>query len=279
MSAFTRKAFPPLPIGATNRSGSVNTIVTANRVNQAVSTKNRLNQYINRLKSKSSTRKEMKNAINRNINIRGRLNGALPPTKILQFSNTVTANNGSTRKIQNNKNTLRGKTHAFTQAVKPSIFNFSFLNPFARQKKANAAAYQNELRESRKSVPKSTTYTKFFGTSENRKEKRKWATSEEAQAGRVKVNFGPREAKMMANLVAKYNSQDDMLDAVEGLNISDNIKLKFRLNIYQLYNNLKANAKVNNENKKFLNALAQRESTDDWRSVNQFGYIGKYGVC
>ena len=31
-----------------------------------------------------------------------------------------------------------------------------------------------------------------------------------------------------------------------------------------------------NEDKKFLNALAQRESTDDWRSVNQFGYIGKY---
>ena len=256
MSTFTRKAFPPLQIGSTNRSGSVNVRLRANRVNEVVSTKNRFNQYINTLKSQFSTRKDMNNAINRDINIsvndkriiRERLNKTLPKARSLQFSNMVTANNGSTRKIQNNKNTLRGKIPAFTQVEKPSMFNFSFLNPFAKQKKAEAAAYQNDLVESRKSVPKSTTYTKFFGTSENRKEKRKWATSEEAQAGRVKVNFGPREAKMMANLVAKYNSQDDMLDAVEGLNVSDNIKLKFRLNIYQLYNNLKANAKVNNEN-------------------------------
>jgi len=29
-------------------------------------------------------------------------------------------------------------------------------------------------------------------------------------------------------------------------------------------------------NKNFLNALAQRESTNDWKSVNKFGYIGKY---
>lgn len=59
---------------------------------------------------------------------------------------------------------------------------------------------------------------------------------------------GSVNVRSRANLVAKYNSQDDMLDAVEGLNLSDNMKLKFRLNIYQLYNNLKANAKVNNEN-------------------------------
>ena len=256
MSTFTRKAFPPLQIGSTNRSGSINVRSRANRVNEVVSTKNRFNQYINTLKSQFSTRKDMNNAINRDINIsvndkriiRERLNKTLPKARSLQFSNMVTANNGSTRKIQNNKNTLRGKIPAFTQVEKPSMFNFSFLNPFAKQKKAEAAAYQNDLVESRKSVPKSTTAMSFFGTSENRKEKRKWATSEEAQAGRVKVNFGPREAKMMANLVAKYNSQDDMLDAVEGLNLSDNIKLKFRLNIYQLYNNLKANAKVNNEN-------------------------------
>jgi hypothetical protein len=127
------------------------------------------------------------------------------------------------------------------------MFNFSFLNPFAKQKKAEAAAYQNDLVESRKSVPKGTGYTKFF-TIENRKEKRKWATNEQAQAERKKVNFGPREAKIMANLVAKYNSQDDMINAIEGLNVSDDMKLKFRLNIYQLYNNLKANVKVNNEN-------------------------------
>ena len=254
MSTFTRKAFPPLQIGSTNRSGSVNVRLRANRVNEVVSTKNRFNQYINTLKSQFSTRKDMNNAINRDINIsvndkriiRERLNNTLPKARSLEFSNMVTANNGSTRKIRNNKNT-RGQLHAFTQVEKPSMFNFSFLNPFAKEKKAEAAAYQNDLVESRKSVPKSTTYTNFF-TIQNRKEKRKWATSEEAQAERKKVNKGPREAKMMANLVAKYNSQDDMLDAVEGLNLSDNMKLKFRLNIYQLYNNLKANAKVNNEN-------------------------------
>ena len=255
MSTFTRKAFPPLQIGSTNRSGSVNVRSRVNRVNEVVSTKNRFNQYINTLKSQFSTRKDMNNAINRDINIsvndkriiRERLNNTLPKARSLEFSNMVTANNGSTRKIQNNKNTLRGKIPAFTQVEKPSMFNFSFLNPFAKEKKAEAAAYQNDFVESRKSVPKSTTYTNFF-TIENRKEKRKWATNEQAQAERKKVNKGPREAKMMANLVAKYNSQDDMLDAVEGLNLSDNMKLKFRLNIYQLYNNLKANAKVNNGN-------------------------------
>jgi len=254
MSTYTRKAFPPLQIGSTNRSGSVNVRSRANPVNEVVSTKNRFNQYINSLKSQFSTRKDMNNAINRNINIsvndkriiRERLNNTLPKARTLQFSNTVTANNGSTRKLRNNKNT-RGQGHAFTEVKKPSMFNFSFLNPFAKQKKAEAAAYQNNLVESRKSVPKGTGYTKFFAA-ENRKEKRKWATNEQAQAERKKVNFGPREAKMMANLVAKYNSQDDMINAIEGLNVSDDMKLKFRLNIYQLYNNLKANVKVNNEN-------------------------------
>jgi len=226
MSTFTRKAFSPLP--------------------------NRFNQYINNLKKQFTRRKQMNNAINRNINIsvndkriiRGRLNNTLPKARTLQFSNTVTANNGSTRKLRNNKNT-RGQGHAFTEVKKPSMFNFSFLNPFAKQKKAEAAAYQNDLVESRKSVPKSNTYGKLF-TIENRKEKRKWATNEQAQAERKKVNFGPREAKIMANLVAKYNSQDDMLEAIKGLNVSDDMKFKFRMNIYQLYNNLKANVKVNN---------------------------------
>jgi hypothetical protein len=250
MSTFTRKAFPPLQIGSTNRSGSVNVRSRANPVNEVVSTKNRFNQYINSLKSQFSTRKDMNNAINRNINIsvndkriiRERLNNTLAKARTLQFSNTVTANNGSTRKLRNNKNT-RGQVHAFTQVEKPSMFNFSFLNPFAKEKKAEAAAYQKHLVESRKSVPKSNTYTKFF-TTENRKEKRKWATNEQAQAERKKVNFGPREAKMMANLVAKYNSKDDMIEAIEGLNVSDDMKLKFRSNIYQLYNNLKANLKL-----------------------------------
>ena len=213
--------------------------------------KNRFNQYINSLKSQFSTRKDMNNAINRNINIsvndkriiRERLNNTLPKERTLAFSNTVTANNGSTRKLRNNKNT-RGQGHAFTEVKKPSMFNFSFLNPFAKEKKAEAAAYQNDLVESRKSVPKSNTYGKLF-TIENRKEKRKWATNEQAQAERKKVNFGPREAKIMANLVAKYNSQDDMLEAIKGLNVSDDMKFKFRMNIYQLYNNLKANGNNN----------------------------------
>lgn len=254
MSTFTRKAFPPLQIGSTNRSGSVNVRSRANPVNEVVSTKNRFNQYINSLKSQFSTRKDMNNAINRNINIsvndkrviRERLNNTLPKARNLQFSNTVTANNGSTRKLRNNKNT-RGQVHAFTQVEKPSMFNFSFLNPFAKEKKTDAAAYQNNLVESRKSVPKSNTAISFF-TTENRKEKRKWATNEQAQAERKKVNFGPREAKIMANLVAKYNSQDDMIDAVKDLNLNKSMKHKFYMDILFKYNNLKANVKVNNEN-------------------------------
>jgi hypothetical protein len=221
MSIFTRKAFPPLPFGSTNRSGSVN-----------LSRKNRFNN--------NTLRNEINNS----------LNATLPKARTLRFSNMVTANNGSTRKLRNNKNT-RGQIHAFTQVKKPSMFtsmfNFNFLNPFAKQKKAEAAAYQYDLVESRKSVPKNNSYMKFF-TVENRKEKRKWATNEQAQAERKRVNFGPREAKIMANLVAKYNSEDELLYALEGLNLSDDIKSKFRLNIYQLYNNLKANVKNNNEN-------------------------------
>ena len=154
MPIFTRKAFPPLPIGSTNRSGSVN-----------VSRKNRFNN--------NTLRNEMNNS----------LNATLPKARTLRFSNMVTANNGSTRKLRNNKNT-RGQLHAFTQVKKPSMFssmfNFSFLNPFAKQKKAEAAAYQYDLVESRKSVPKNNTAMSFF-TAENRNEKRKWATNEEAR--------------------------------------------------------------------------------------------------
>lgn len=171
------------------------------------------------------------------------LNATLPNARILRFSNMVTANNGSTRKLRNNKNT-RGQLHAFTQVKKPSMFssmfNFSFLNPFAKQKKAEAAAYQYNLVESRKSVPKNNTARSFF-TVENRNEKRKWATNEEARVERKRANFGPREAKMMANLVAKYNTQNEMLDALNDLNLNSNMKHKFFLDILMKYKNLNAN--------------------------------------
>ena len=214
MPIFTRKAFPPLPIGSTNRSGSVN-----------VSRKNRFNN--------NTLRNEMNNS----------LNATLPKARTLRFSNMVTANNGSTRKLRNNKNT-RGQLHAFTQVKKPSMFssmfNFSFLNPFAKQKKAEAAAYQYDLVESRKSVPKNNTAMSFF-TAENRNEKRKWATNEEARVERKRANFGPREAKMMANLVAKYNTQNEMLDALNDLNLTSNMKHKFFMDILMKYKNLNAN--------------------------------------
>jgi hypothetical protein len=218
MSIFTRKAFPPLPFGSTNRSGSVN-----------VSRKNRFNN--------NTLRNEMNNS----------LNATLPNARTLRFSNMVTANNGSTRKLRNNKNT-RGQLHAFTQVKKPSMFssmfNFSFLNPFAKQKKAEAAAYQYDLVESRKSVPKNNTARSFF-TVENRNEKRKWATNEEARVERKRANFSPREAKMMANLVAKYNTQNEMLDALNDLNLTSNMKHKFFLDILMKYKNLHANENNN----------------------------------
>jgi hypothetical protein len=50
-----------------------------------------------------------------------------------------------------------------------------------------------------------------------------------------KGNFGPKEAKMMANLTAQYNNPEDMMVAVEQLNLSNNMKRKFMLNIASMY--------------------------------------------
>jgi len=50
-------------------------------------------------------------------------------------------------------------------------------------------------------------------------------------------NFGPKEAKLMANLTAKYNDPADMMVAVEGLNLSNNMKRKFMMNIASMYQN------------------------------------------
>ena len=80
-----------------------------------------------------------------------------------------------------------------------------------------------------------------FFTAENRNEKRKWATNEEARVERKRANFGPREAKMMANLVAKYNTQNEMLDALNDLNLTSNMKHKFFMDILMKYKNLNAN--------------------------------------
>ena len=53
----------------------------------------------------------------------------------------------------------------------------------------------------------------------------------------VKGNFGPEEAKLMANLTAQYNDPADMMVAVEGLNLSNNMKRKFMMNIASMYQN------------------------------------------
>jgi len=48
-------------------------------------------------------------------------------------------------------------------------------------------------------------------------------------------NFGPKEAKIMANLTAQYNDPADMMVAVESQNLSNNMKNKFRENIASMY--------------------------------------------
>jgi len=48
-------------------------------------------------------------------------------------------------------------------------------------------------------------------------------------------NFGPKEAKIMANLTAQYNNPEDMMVAVEQLNLSNNMKKKFMYNIASMY--------------------------------------------
>ena len=51
----------------------------------------------------------------------------------------------------------------------------------------------------------------------------------------AKGNFGPKEAKIMAYLTAKYNDPADMMVAVESQNLSNNMKNKFRENIASMY--------------------------------------------
>lgn len=53
----------------------------------------------------------------------------------------------------------------------------------------------------------------------------------------AKGNFGPKEAKMMANLTAQYNNPADMMVAVEGLNLNNSMKRKFMMNIASMYRN------------------------------------------
>lgn len=50
-------------------------------------------------------------------------------------------------------------------------------------------------------------------------------------------DYGPEEAKMMANLTAQYNNPEDMMVAVENLNLNDNVKQQFMLNIASMYRN------------------------------------------
>jgi hypothetical protein len=42
---------------------------------------------------------------------------------------------------------------------------------------------------------------------------------------------------MMANLTAQYNNPEDMMVAVENLNLDDNVKQQFMLNIASMYRN------------------------------------------
>ena len=47
--------------------------------------------------------------------------------------------------------------------------------------------------------------------------------------------YGPREAKMMANLTAQYNEPEDMFMAVDKLNLDDRTKQQFMYNIASMY--------------------------------------------
>ena len=92
--------------------------------------------------------------------------------------------------------------------------------------------------------------------------------------GKVKI-----VTTIVSLLLSSYLSSDKISELMSksGYTKAEQQEIIANLKVDHTKNNThKVKSKVNNENKKFLNALAQRESTDDWRSVNQFGYIGKY---
>ena len=138
--------------------------------------------------------------------------------KKVDFSNMVTKSNTTQSFLQNEKNT-RGKVNIMIQ-------NF------------NNNEYNSELRNSRLSGYMSNSYTRPY-QKERFNVKGKWSTNENAVRNKARVNYGPKEAKMMANLTANYNNPIEMLDAVEALNLSDDMKEKFTndiISMYSLYN-------------------------------------------
>jgi len=83
---------------------------------------------------------------------------------------------------------------------------------------------------SRLSGPMSTNYKKPYGK-ERFNVKRKWLTNENAVRNRARVNYGKKEAKMMANLSATYNTPLQMLNAVDRLPITQQMKSLFKQDI------------------------------------------------
>ena len=179
--------------------------------------------------------------------------------KRFRFSNNTTANNKNTRaKVlprdwpANVKNLgeLKEKSNLIISGLTQEQRNQ--LTPAQRkslennmQKEFNelSPGHQNLVTSvSRFSGPFSMNYQRPF-TNENtdrftgirRRMGRKWATNKEAREGKRRVNYGPEEAKMMANLTAQYNNPEDMMVAVANLNLNDNVKEQFMMNIASMY--------------------------------------------
>ena len=135
--------------------------------------------------------------------------------KRVDFSSIINGSNASRGFLQNEKNT-RGKVN--------------FMNPNLNVNESNSY-----LISSRFSRPMSNSYTRPYGR-EKFNVKRKWSTNDNAVRNKSRVNYGPKEAKMMANITSIYNNPLEMLDAVEALNLSDDMKEKFTNDITLMYN-------------------------------------------
>ena len=199
--------------------------------------KNRIYRILNKTKTKPKLTR----------NTRGMRNLISNHTlKKVDFSNMVTKSNTTQNFLQNEKNT-RGKVNpkqwnSNLQSYVNSVRNYQneFLST-VNQPTFNALTNteRNAVESiSRFSEPKSNSYRRPY-QKERFNVKGKWSTNENAVRNKARVNYGPKEAKMMANITAKYNNPIEMLDAVEALNLSDDMKEKFTNDItsmYSLYN-------------------------------------------